>query len=454
MKTSAQSSIGRAIRRPLAHYVLGMLAAGLSLGAVACGDDSQAPPGDAPCDQSIAGNVCTIAGSGENGYDPNADTEVLPALEAAMSLPQDTLPAPDGSLYILDWNNHRIRRLSADGMLSWVAGRGELGGNLDDPANGDFNHPTNIIFDATGMNIMISAWHNSKVRVLSVDTGAIVDTCGDGKRAYFGDGGPALTASLDLPASLAIDPAGNVVIMDQANQVLRMVDQAGVITKLAGRCIVESPPPGGPGPCPAGVEPVQCPDGPNGPSGKWTCGDPATACSQPCTPGYSGDDIPAADLRMSQPFGQSATPAGRIAFASNGELYFADTGNHLIRRIDSAGMVHRVAGQPPQDGVPQYGYSGDGGPAIDALIHYPVDLAFADDGTLYFTDVYNHCVRSIDTAGMIHTVAGQCGVKGSGGDGGPATEALFKLPYGVAWSEGRLFIADTGNSVIRTVLLP
>jgi DNA-binding beta-propeller fold protein YncE len=427
--------------------------AGLVLFAGGCGAADETSE-EKPCDISVAGNICTIAGSGENGYDANADTEAIPALDARLSLPQDTLAAPDGTLYILDWNNHRIRSRGADGKLRWVAGRGELGGSLDDPANGDFNHPTNIIFDASGQNIIISAWHNSKVRTLSVDTGMILDTCGDGKRAYFGDDGPALTASLDLPASLALDPAGQVVIMDQANQVIRSVDSAGTIHKLAGQCLIDAAAPAGPGPCAAGVQPVRCPDGPNGPSGKWTCGDPATWCGRPCTPGYSGDDIAAADMRMSQPFGQSATPAGRIAYDAAGNLYFADTANHLIRMIDTGGMVRRVAGQPPQDGVPQHGYGGDGGPAVDALINYPVDIAIADDGTLYFTDVYNHCVRAINPDGIIRTVAGKCGQKGTSGDGGPASEALLKLPYGVEWADGRLYIADTGNDVIRTILLP
>jgi hypothetical protein len=426
---------------------------GLALCAGACGEDGGSK-GAATCDTSVVGNICTIAGSGENGYDQNADSEALDALEARMSLPQDTLTAPDGTIYILDWNNHRIRTLDADGKLRWLAGRGELGGGLDDPANGDFNHPTNIIFDRSGENIIIAAWHNSKIRTLSLATGEIVDTCGDGKRAYFGDDGPALRSSLDLPTSLAIDPQGQLVVMDQANQVLRVIDAEGNIHKLAGQCIYDAPPPAGPGPCAEGVAPVRCPDGPNGPSGKWTCGDPATTCAtSKCTPGYAGDEGPASELRMSQPFGQSATPAGRIAYNSKGELYFADTGNHLIRRIDRAGIVHRVAGKPPVDGVPQHGYAGDGGPAVDALLDTPVDLAFGDDDTLYFTDVFNHCVRGIDPSGTIRTVAGQCGVKGSDGDDGPATEAHLKLPFGVEWHDGQLIIADTGNMVIRTVRL-
>jgi hypothetical protein len=316
--------------------------------------------GEPRCDLEAVGVLCTIIGNNENGYDRDADNMAIPALEAKMSLPQDTLTAPDGTLYVLDWNNHRVRRLDPEGLLHWVAGRGELGGSLDDPSNGDFNHPTNIIFDESGDNILIAAWHNSKVRVIDRATGMVTDTCGDGKRAYWGDDGPAGASSLDLPASLALDPAGNLMIMDQANQVLRFVDKAGEIHRFAGKCVVDAAAPAGPGPCAEGVEPTQCPDGPNGPSGKFTCGDPAMFCSKPCTPGYSGDDIPALEMRMAQPFGQAAAPAGRIVFDKAGNLYFADTSNHLIRMIDKDGIVRRIAGTPPEAGVPQNGYAGDG----------------------------------------------------------------------------------------------
>ena len=412
-------------------------------------------PDETPkCDPTVVGTICTVAGNGELGYDRDADTTVLRAVEAKLSLPTDTLTAPDGSIYVLDWNNHRVRLLDEDGMLSWVAGRGELGGSLDDPENGDFNHPTNIVFDPSGENIVMAAWHNSKIRVVNRLTGDVADTCGDGKRAYFGDGGPAASASLDLPASIAYDPSGNLVIMDQANQVLRMIDQSDNIQLLAGRCIVDGPAPGGPGPCEEGESPVQCPAGPNGVSGKYTCSDPMIECSKPCTPGYSGDDIPATDMRMAQPFGQSASPAGRIVFDADGNLYFADTGNHLIRMIDTDGMVRRIAGTPPQAGVPQNGYSGDGGPALDAELDFPVDLALADDGTLYFTDVRNHCVRAIDPDGMIRTAVGQCGVSGFAGDGGPPEEALLNIPFGLELANGKLVIADSGNSVIRTIVMP
>jgi sugar lactone lactonase YvrE len=411
-----------------------------------CGEDS--------CDPNAPGQICTVAGNGDNGYDKGADDKDLDALSARMSLPQDTLTGPDGTLYILDWNNHRLRSLEADGKLRWVAGRGELGGSLDDPANGDFNHPTNMIFDESGENVLIAAWHNSKIRQIDLATGEVSDTCGNGGRAYFGDEGPAISSTLDLPASIAWNPDGDLVIMDQANQVLRRIDQDGNIHLLAGQCILENVTP-----CAEGEVPVQCPPRADGsPSGKFACGDPAESCvsgpSGACTPGYSGDDIPATEMRMSQPLGQSAPPAGRIAYDASGNLYFADSGNHLIRMIDTDGIVHRVAGTAPVDGVPQPGFAGDGGPATEAQLNFPVDLAFADDGTLYFTDVMNHCVRAIDTDGTIRTAVGVCGGEGGyEGDGGPADEALLLRPFGVEWHEGRLNIADTGNSVIRTVLL-
>jgi hypothetical protein len=205
----------------------------------------------------------------------------------------------------------------------------------------------------------------------------------------------------------------------------------------------------GPGPCAEGVAPTACP----APSGKFTCGDPAMTCMMPCTPGYAGDDASAMDMRISQPFGQSADPAGRIVFDDAGNLYFADTVNALIRRIGTDGVVTRFAGSAPVDGLAQRGYEGDGGPATSAKLNNPVDLALADDGTMYFTDVYNHCVRKIDPSGLISTVAGKCGTPGSTGDGGPATDALLKRPYGIEINGDVLLIADTGNNVIRKVVL-
>lgn len=425
---------------------LALFSAAAALSALGAGAGAGCSSDDAPerCDPTAVGTLCTIAGDGKNGY-AGDDGD---ARAARMSLPQDTIRIGE-VLYILDWNNHRLRMLAPDGTMHHVAGRGELGGTLDDPANSDLNHPTGFVYDAARNRLLVAAWHNSKLRSLDLATHEIVDISGDGRRAYFGDGGPALTASLDLPASLAFSPAGDLVIMDQANQVLRRIDPAGNIHRLAGRCVVDAAPPNGGGACAPGVEPVACP----APSGKYTCGSMAT-CAAPCTPGYGGEDGPADLLRMSQPFGQSADPAGRIAFDAAGDLYFADTANALIRKIDAAtGTVSRVAGRPPTAGVPDSGFNGDAMPALAAQLHNPVDLAFDTDGTLYFTDVYNHCVRALAPDGIIRTAAGRCGESGYAGDGEPAPQGLLKRPYGIELSDGVLYIADTGNNAIRSVVL-
>jgi len=421
--------------------LLGTWAAFMGIGCAA------SPGPDNTCHADRPGVICTIAGSHSNGY---SGDEGL-ALSAELSLPQDTLTASNGDLYILDWNNHRLRKLTPDGVIHHVAGRGELGGSLDDAANSDFNHPTAMVFDPSEEYIYIAAWHNSKIRKLNLSDGSIEDMCGDGKRAYKGDGGPAATASFDLPTSIALDGSGNLLVMDQANQVIRSVDGDGVVTRVAGNCVIDRAMPEGPGVCAEDAAAAACPsDTPF--ADKTTCGD-MKSCSLPCNPGYGGDEGAAMDMRIAQPFGQSADPGGRLAFDDKGTLYFADTGNSLIRAIDRDGIVHRIAGIPPKDGVPQAGYSGDGGPATEAKLHNPVDLAFGDDGTLYFTDVYNHCVRQITPDGTISSVVGKCGTAGYAGDGGPASEALLKRPYGIEWANGALLIADTGNSVIRSVRL-
>jgi DNA-binding beta-propeller fold protein YncE len=414
----------------------------LALAAAACGDPDHTRE---PCDPTIVGNICTIAGSGENGY-AGDDGD---ALDALMSLPQDTLHTADGTMYVLDWNNHRIRKLMADGTLRHVAGRGELGGTLDDPANDDFNHPTGMTLTPDGTRMVVAAWHNSKLRTLDLATGAVVDTCGDGRRAYFGDGGPAMAATLDLPASVAYAPDGDLVIMDQANQVIRAINPTGTIRRIAGQCVIDAAPPAGPGACAEGIEPIVCPQ-PG--SGRTTCG-AVTTCGLPCTPGYAGDDGDALELRMSQPFGQSADPGGRIVYDPAGNLYFADPVNAIIRKIDPGGVVTRFAGTAPVAGVSQTGHTGDGGPATSATLYNPVDLALDSDGTMYVSDVYNHCVRAIASDGTIRTAAGICGDSGSDGDHGAATLAHLKRPYGVEVHGDFLYISDTGNNVVRAVRL-
>jgi hypothetical protein len=235
--------------------------------------------------------------------------------------------------------------------------------------------------------------------------------------------------------------------MDQANQVIRRVDRETLtIDRIAGVCVARRP-----GGC--GDQALElCPGG----SGKLSC-DPL-ACGNPCDTAYGGDGGPAIDMRMAQPFGQSALPGGRMLYSPTGELYFADASNNLIRKIGTDGVVTLVAGTAPIDGEVQVGYAGDGGPATSALLNNPVDLALGADGTLYFSDVNNHCIRSVDPGGTINSVVGVCGTPSPIGDlgqgGGALDEVLLKLPFGLEIDGDNLYIADMGNSVIRHAILP
>lgn len=385
--------------------------------------------GGPTCDEP--GDICTFAGSEAAGFSGDDG----PAIEAELYLPQDLEFGPDGKAYLLDWNNHRIRSVDAQGRIKTVAGTGLLGDGPEGNAlEADFNHPTGIVFDNQG-RMLIAAWHNSKIKRVDLAAGTLEDICGTGARSYKGDLGPADTAVLDLPASIALDRDNNLFIMDQANQVIRKVDAAGVISRFAGVCVV-------PG-CVAGEELVAC-EGSN----KMTCAgntDP-DACKKPCQGGFAGDDGPALSMQMSQPFGQAADPAGRLAFDAQGNLVFADTKNHRVRRIDANGMVTTLAGNGTA------GHGGDNGPATSAQLDNPTDLAIDGEGTIYVADTFNSCVRAIATDGTIRTFAGVCGQRGYGGDGEPAAQALLDRPYGVSLDkDGNLYIADTYNHRFRMV---
>ncbi len=125
---------------------------------------------DAASGCNTPGILCTVAGSGDLGHAGDDG----PALQARLAFPQDTLTASDGTLYPLDWNNHRIRKV-VDGTIHHVAGNGDVGGSLDDPATSDFNHPTGMLFSADETRLLVAAWHNNKIRTLDLGTLEIVE---------------------------------------------------------------------------------------------------------------------------------------------------------------------------------------------------------------------------------------------------------------------------------------
>jgi hypothetical protein len=392
------------------------------------------------CDPDAIQTICTVAGSERAGFDGNGED----ARVAELYQPMD-VTVHEGSMYIVDWNNHQIRAVDEDGIITTVVGTGALGDGPPGPAlEADFNHPTALEFGEDGM-MYIAAWHNSRIRRVNLQTGVMEELVGTGMRAYTGDGGPAAMAALDLPASIQFEADGSLLVVDQANQVIRRItdlDGDMMIERVAGQCIVV-------GGCPDGGTPARCGMSQRMACSPELCDDPATMSLKPCEPAYGGDGGPALEARFAMPFGQSADPAGRIALDPEGNIYLADTRNHRIRRIGTDGMVTTIAG------TGEAGYGGDGGPATAAQLNNPVDLEFDEDGALYIADTFNSCVRVISLDGDISTVAGQCGTSSRGfeGDGASPTEALLDWPYGIDIADGVLYIADTMNNRIRVVRL-
>jgi len=154
--------------------------------------------------------------------------------------------------------------------------------------------------------------------------------------------------------------------------------------------------------------------------------------------GYSGDGGPAARAQLNQPFGVVRGP--------DGALYICDTGNHVIRRVAADGTIATVAG----NGIA--GYAGDGGPALEASLNEPYEIRFDRRGNMVFVEMANHLVRRVDRqTGLISTLAGT-GEKGFSGDGGPAVEARLSRPHSIQLGPtGDLFICDIGNHRIRRV---
>lgn len=389
-----------------------------------------------------AGTIETIVGSGNNAtdqVDADADGMVdcpIEALTANLDTPMDTTIGPDGRLYIVDWNGHKIRVLGGDGTMAFVAGTGVEGdaceNSNDDgtcPATlAELNHMTDVTFDADE-NLIVAAWHNAKIKRLDFSSNIMEDLCGTGNRQFAGDGGPCESGgtdlvAFDLPSSVVYDAAGNLFISDQANQIIRRLDTDEIVTTVVGNC--------------------------PGETGEFGCSE---------AQGYEGDEGPALEAKLNNRLGQGTDPQGKIAFDSEGSLYIADTRNHCIRKVSPGSDGIIGDGDYSEEtittvaGMGDSGSSGDGGVATEAQLNTPTDVEIADDGTLYIADTGNNCIRKVDASGIISTIAGQCGEDGAfSGDAGPASEAELNSPYGIELdAEGNLLIADSLNYRIRVI---
>jgi sugar lactone lactonase YvrE len=383
----------------LPHVALALVTAAT---LTAC-DEGEASCSDEP------GTTCIWAGTFRAGFNEDG----LPLTESDLYWPVDVTFTRSGDAYVLDWNNHRVRRVDADRTFETVIGTDFVGDG--DPLTQDLqapgvpgttialNHPTQLLEQPDG-SLLLVAWHNHKLRHLDPDTGMVYVTCGRGA-GYDGDGGPAADEAtrLNQPSGGVFAPDGSLYLLDQRNQRVRRIAPDGVIDTVVG-------------------------------TGE---------------PGFAGDGGPPLQAQLSLPTGSNPPPAGTITLDDQGRLYIADTLNHRIRRVDfAADVIETVAG----DGNP--GFGGDDGPGTQASLHNPRDIVYGPDGRLYIADERNHRIRALDIdTGTITTVMGT-GEPERGEDGLPPRETALENPAGVAFdADGRLYVSDTNNNVIRRVLL-
>lgn len=338
---------------------------------------------------------------------------------------------PSGAVYFVDFRfavaGHRVLKL-ANGIVTTVAGTGVAGfsGDGGPATSAMLNTPLSLALDANG-NLYISDEKNNRIRKVSPN-GNISTVAGNGSSQPTGDGGAATNAGMS-PGSISIDAAGNLFINDTINNVFRKVT-GGIITKIAACCGYVDP---------AGAIYA------TGTQGEIDRMMPDGSLVRIAGNGlfsFSGDGGPAtsASLRLSQATGQRS-PSG-IVEDSNGNVYVSDTFNHRIRRI-SNGIITTIAG----NGKP--GFSGDGGPAVSASLNNPAGLTLAANGDLYVADTNNNRVRKI-SGGTITTVAGNGQIpSGSNtGDGGPASAAPIYQPLSVTIdSKGDLYVCDSSSRI-------
>ena len=330
--------------------------------------------------------LIVVAANWEQQLEDAITGDSSPATAAKLFGPDDVAVDAAGNLYISDPGNYRIRKVDSAGTISTIAGTGREGYSGDSglAVDAQLSHPASVVVDAAG-NLFFSEYFENRIR--RVDSSGIITTiAGTGEQGFDGDGGPAGQAQLSRPIGVAVDAAGNLYIADSSNRRIRKVDPTGTITTfvaLSGR--------------PQGMS-MDAADNlfiVNGgrprilrvaPSGM------ITMIAGTGSSGFSGDGGPANRAQLAAP--------SDVAVDAAGNLFIADENNHRIRRVDSSGIITTIAGTGVR------GYSGDGGPAIQAQLARPRGLAVDAASNLYIADHGNHRIRKVDPSGTITTVAG------------------------------------------------
>lgn len=331
------------------------------------------------------GIISTLAGNGAAGYAGDGGVATNASLK-----PNGVALDAAGNLYVAEAGNQLIRRVDTNGWITTVAGTGTPGfsGDGGPATNATFKNPFAVATDPVG-DLLVADGYNNRLRKID-PSGQISTLAGDSAYGYAGDGKAATNTSLYNPWGLTVDGVGNVFFSDEYNYRLRKVNTNGLVSTVAG-------------------------GGAN-------------------DPGKGGA---ATSAKLYDPLGVAVDAAGNV--------YFADDTYRRIYRVSTNGTIQPFAGSGTN------GFSGDGGPATNANLSRPTGVALDSGGNVFFADTSNYRIRKVDVNGIITTVVGS-GAYGFGGDGGPATDAALKSPFGVAVDAfDNLFISDNLSYRIRKV---
>jgi streptogramin lyase len=384
-----------------------------------------------------AGLVSTLAGStGLSGIADGTGTE------ARFSSPTGLAVDANGIVYVADTNNHTIRKITPEGVVTTLAGFPRQFGS-DDGTGSDarFSYPGDVAVSSSG-NVYVADTSNQLIRAITPQ--GLVSTYAGNAGFSGADDGTVSEATFNNPISLAIDSNGTVYVADTNNHTIRKITIAGSVTTLAGSA-------GNPGSAngtgaaarfflPNGLTvdasgTVYVADSRNHTLRKITATGVVTTYSGVAGSAGSTDGEVALTQRFNTP--------NAVAVDTSGTLFVADSANHTIRKITSAGAVTTFAGKAISSG------SADGTGSAARFFH-PNSTAVDASGTIYVADSDNHTIRKITPNGQVTTWVGSPGI--SGNTNGSGSAARFNFPYGVTvTASGTVYVADTNNHLIRKI---
>jgi cysteine-rich repeat protein len=390
------------------------------------------------------GTQSLVAGIGTSGFSGDGGLATNARLNAPQGVALDAL----GNIYIADSSNARIRKIDHDGVISTFAGTGlgTYSGDNGPALAAGLNRPIGLAVDGLG-NLYIAEVNSNRIR--KVDTAGIITTyAGDGTSGSpgpRGDGGPATSAQLNSIRGIAVDAPGNLYIA--SGNRIRKVDTLGMISTIAGTDTAGSTGDGGQAASALLSAPYRIAVDPDGRLyitennsnrvRRIDVGGEISTFAGALTAGFSGDGGAATSALLRAPDG--------IAVDRVGNVLIVDTNNQRLRRVNAAGTISTVAG------TGETGFTSNGSSALSAPLLATSDVTFDSVGNLYFAESSTHRIRRVDAiTGVITTIAGT-GVLGTSGDGGPALMAQLTNPTGVLRVGTDLYISDSVAMTVRKI---